>query len=74
MRQAVDLARQAVGGLVQRLQRGGNDVLSQLPKLAIYMGHVSTTSTVYYLQWIPEFTQAASARFEASYGRLVEAV
>jgi integrase/recombinase XerD len=54
-----------------RWYREGADVQSQLPKLAMYMGHVSIVSTAYYLRWIPEFAQAASERFEASYGELV---
>lgn len=54
-----------------RWYREGADVQSQLPKLAMYMGHVSIASTVYYLRWIPELAQAASERFEASYGELV---
>lgn len=51
--------------------RQGADVQSQLPKLAMYMGHVSIASTAYYLRWIPELAQAASDRFEASFGDLV---
>jgi integrase/recombinase XerD len=35
------------------------------------MGHVSIVSTAYYLRWIPELAQAASDRFEASFGSLV---
>jgi integrase/recombinase XerD len=54
-----------------RWYRDGADVQSQLPRLAMYMGHVSIASTVYYLRWIPELAQAASERFEASYGELV---
>jgi len=54
-----------------RWYREGADVQSQLPKLAMYMGHVSIVSTAYYLRWIPELAQAASERFEASYGELV---
>ena len=54
-----------------RWYRDGADVQSQLPKLAMYMGHVSIVSTAYYLRWIPELAQAASARFEASCGKLV---
>lgn len=57
-----------------RWYREGADVQSQLPKLAMYMGHVSIASTAYYLRWIPELTQAASDRFEASYGDLVPMV
>jgi hypothetical protein len=37
----------------------------------MYMGHVSIASTAYYLRWVPELAQAASERFEASYGALV---
>lgn len=54
-----------------RWYREGADVQSNLPKLAMYMGHVSIVSTAYYLRWIPELAQAASDRFEASYGRLL---
>ena len=54
-----------------RWYREGADVQSQLPKLAMYMGHVSIVSTAYYLRWIPELAQAASERFKASYGELV---
>jgi integrase len=54
-----------------RWYRQGADVQSQLPKLAMYMGHVSIASTAYYLRWIPELAQAASDRFEASFGDLV---
>jgi integrase len=54
-----------------RWYREGADVQSQLPKLAMYMGHVSIASTAYYLRWVPELAQAASERFEASYGALV---
>jgi integrase len=54
-----------------RWYREGADVQSNLPKLAMYMGHVSIVSTAYYLRWIPELAQAASDRFEASYGCLL---
>lgn len=54
-----------------RWYRQGADVQSNLPKLAMYMGHVSIVSTAYYLHWIPELAQAASDRFEASFGSLV---
>lgn len=57
-----------------RWYREGADVQAQLPKLAMYMGHVSIASTAYYLRWIPELAQAASDRFEASYGDLVPMV
>lgn len=54
-----------------RWYREGTDVQSNLPKLAMYMGHVSIISTAYYPRWIPELRQAASDRFEASFGSLV---
>jgi integrase len=54
-----------------RWYRQGADVQSNLPKLAMYMGHVSIVSTTYYLRWIPELAQVASERFEASFGNLV---
>lgn len=42
------------------------DVQSNLPKLALYMGHVSIVSTAYYLRWMPAVVSQASARFERS--------
>ena len=54
-----------------RWYRSGADVPSKLPKLALYMGHVSIVSTAYYLQWLPEIADAASARFEAYAGHLI---
>ncbi len=56
-----------------RWYRQGADVQSQLPKLAMYMGHVSIVSTAYYLRWIPELAQAASDRFESRFGVLLQA-
>ena len=38
----------------------------------MYMGHVSIVSTAYYLKWMPEITAAASQRFEAHFGYLLE--
>jgi integrase/recombinase XerD len=60
----------AVGSLL-RWYRQGADVQSNLPKLAMYMGHVSIASTAYYLQWIPELAAAANLRFEMHYGHLI---
>jgi integrase len=37
-----------------RWYRQGVYVQSNLPKLALYMGHVSIVSTAYYLRWISE--------------------
>ena len=36
---------------------------AQLPKLAMYMGHVSIESTAYYLRWTDEIAALASERF-----------
>jgi integrase/recombinase XerD len=60
----------AVGSLL-RWYRQGADVQSNLPKLAMYMGHVSIVSTAYYLRWIPELAAAASLRLETHYGHLI---
>jgi integrase len=54
-----------------RWYRQGADVQSNLPKLALYMGHVSIVSTAYYLKWMPEVAAAASDRFEARFGQLI---
>ena len=46
-----------------RWYRQGADVQAQLPKLAMYMGHVSIESTAYYLRWTDEIAALASKRF-----------
>lgn len=56
-----------------RWYRQGADVQANLPKLSMYMGHVSIESTAYYLRWVPELAQAASHRFETAFGHLVGA-
>jgi integrase len=55
-----------------RWYRQGADVQANLPKLAMYLGHVSIVSTAYYLQWIPALAQAASQQFEAKFGTLIQ--
>jgi integrase/recombinase XerD len=55
-----------------RWYREGADVQSNLPKLAMYMGHVSIVSTAYYLKLIPDIAEAASQRFESHYGHLLD--
>jgi len=42
-----------------------------LPKLAMYMGHVSIESTAYYLQWCEELAALASARFASRFAHIV---
>ena len=46
-----------------RWYRQGADVQAQLPKLAMYMGHMSIESTAYYLRWTDEIAVLASERF-----------
>ncbi|MGY3387500.1 integrase/recombinase XerD [Bradyrhizobium sp. USDA 3311] len=60
----------AVGSLLRWYQQGA-DVQSNLPKLAMYMGHVSIVSTAYYLRWIPQLSAAASDRLERHFGHLI---
>ena len=45
---------------------------SNLPKLALYMGHVSIVSTAYYLRFMPAVVALASQRFARAFGNLVE--
>lgn len=54
-----------------RWYRQGGDVQTHLPKLALYMGHVSIASTAYYLRFMPDVVTQASARFERVFGALV---
>ena len=56
---------------LMRWYRQGADVQSNLPKLALYMGHVSIVSTAYYLRWTPELQELASNRFAKRFGYLV---
>jgi integrase len=56
-----------------RWYRRGEDVQSCLPKLALYMGHVSIVSTAYYLRLIPEVAALASKRFGQHFSHLIEA-
>jgi integrase/recombinase XerD len=55
-----------------RWYRTGADVQACLPKLAMYMGHVSIASTAYYLHWIPEVAHTASLQFERHCAHLME--
>ena len=57
---------------LMRWYRQGADVQSNLPKLALYMGHVSIVSTAYYLRWTPELQELASNRFAKRFGYLVQ--
>ncbi len=55
-----------------RWYKNGEDVQTNLPKLALYMGHVSIESTAYYLKWVPTLRILASKRFEEHFGNIVE--
>ena len=55
-----------------RWYRQGADVQSCLPKLALYMGHVSIASSAYYLHWLPALQRLASQRFEQRFAYLVK--
>jgi integrase/recombinase XerD len=56
---------------LRRWYADGADVQVNLPKLALYMGHVSIVSTAYYLRWMPAVVARASERFEHLCGALV---
>lgn len=61
----------AVAALL-RWYENGEDVQVNLPKLALYMGHVSIVSTAYYLRWMPAVVARAAERFEHACGPLIE--
>lgn len=61
----------AVAALL-RWYEDGADVQANLPKLALYMGHVSIASTAYYLRWMPAVIGRAGERFERACGTLVQ--
>ena len=61
----------AVAALL-RWYENGADVQVNLPKLALYMGHVSIVSTAYYLRWLPAVIAHASERFGRSFGQVLE--
>ena len=57
---------------LQRWYSAGEDVQAKLPLLSIYMGHVSITSTQYYLKWTEPLANAASERFAKHCAHLVQ--
>jgi len=60
----------AVQSLI-RAYRSQGDPQALLPKLALYLGHVSIESTIHYLRLVPAVARLASSRFEAAFGRQV---
>jgi len=63
----------AVQALI-RWYRDGADVQSNLPRLAMFMGHVSIVSTAHYLHFVPTMRELAGDRFEAAFGDVVAEV
>ncbi len=61
----------AVAALL-RWYEADSDVQSNLPKLALYMGHVSIVSTAYYLRFMPAVVARAGERFARACGALVD--
>ena len=57
---------------VLRWYREGADLQAKLPLLATYLGHASVLSTQEYLKATPELLRQASARFERSYGTVID--
>ena len=57
---------------LMRWYRAGCDVQSSLPRLAMYMGHVSIVSTAHYLHFVPAMREIANDRFQAACGDLIK--
>lgn len=68
-----DLRHSFAVGALARWYRQGADVQVQLPKLAMYMGHVSIESTALYLRLTDEVAALASDRFEAHFAGVIGA-
>lgn len=60
----------AVSALLRGYEAGA-DVQSCLPKLALYMGHVSIVSTAHYLRQMPAVVNRASERFARVYAAMI---
>jgi integrase len=60
----------AVQSLIRSYRIEG-DPQALLPKLALYLGHVSIESTMHYLKLVPAVARLASNRFEAAFGHRV---
>lgn len=56
----------AVHALLRCYEAGG-DAQAMLPRLALYMGHVSIASTAYYLRLMPAVLERASRRFAGAF-------
>jgi integrase len=60
----------AVAALLRWYEMGA-DVQCNLPKLALYMGHVSIVSTAYYLRLMPAVVEHAGRRFARAYAGIL---
>jgi integrase len=67
-----DMRHSFAAAALLRWYESDADVQVNLPKLALYMGHVSIVSTAYYLRCLPAVVARASERFERSYASLIE--
>jgi integrase/recombinase XerD len=56
---------------LRRHYRSGGDVQTFLPKLALYMGHVSIVSTAHYLQFMPDIARYAGERFRRHFAHVI---
>ena len=61
----------AVSALL-RWYEADDDPQANLPKLALYMGHVSIASTAFYLRWMPAIVAQASDRFARDCAGVIE--
>lgn len=66
-----DLRHSFAVQVLARSYRRGDDVQAVLPKLSMYMGHVSIESTAYYLQWTEELGALASERFAHEFSHVI---
>jgi len=55
-----------------RWYRAGANVQAKLPQLSMYLGHVSISSTAYYLHFVPQIAAAAHRRFARHFGPLAQ--
>jgi integrase/recombinase XerD len=61
----------AIQALLRAYEENG-DAQTLLPRLALYMGHVSIASTLTYLKLMPSVMAKAAERFERRFGELVQ--
>lgn len=67
-----DLRHSFAVEVLARCYRRGGDVQTHLPKLALYMGHVSIVSTAHYLHFVPEIAALASKQFDQRFSHLIQ--